>query len=330
MRAQRVRVTASGSFHRHLSSIRESVEILTACGADVLSPADPRVVDKFGEFLFVASDLRRSIRGIQNRHLDAIRTSSFVRLECDDGYIGLSAAFETGYAVARDIPVVASHLPRDPLIQRHVTVAADPIEALHLTAHAIPQPNHRQLSLLLTPNETIEAAHGELERLELVAKAVRHTEIASIQGQIYRLRQLLMLPVYPKIYDRDLDAIRSLRFGWLQNQDGYIDASTAFKIGYAIALGVPVFSNCPPNDLTLRQYISNASSQRHALGKLQGLRRPRRDPNQLSLSLDPRETFNAAHLQLQKIYVDLVSPVSCEVDPIEERIDQLHQLLVCA
>ncbi len=334
MRATGMRVTLSGSFHRHLSSIQESVETLTAYGASVLSPADPRVVDRFGDFLFVASDIRRSIRGIQNRHLDSIRTSSLVRLECDDGHVGLSAAFETGYAVARGVPVIASFPPNDPLIRRHVIVVSQPIGALEIVAHMTPewrnQMSYTQPSLLVTPNRALQATHDEVEQLELVGRSKRSISDQLVDRHLQKIQASLTLPARTQGHGSDLDAIRSLRFVWLHQRHGSLDTSTVFKIGYATALGVPVFASCPPNDLTIRQYISIAATPRIALARLQGLRHIKQDPNQLSLHLDQPEALTAIHLQLEEIYVDLASSRPSENDPIEGHIESVRQLLVSA
>jgi len=80
--------TVSGSFHRHLTAIYTAVGELREAGVDVLSPADPRVVDHIGEFLFVASDRLRSIHLVQDRHLECIANSSFLWLVAPDGYVG--------------------------------------------------------------------------------------------------------------------------------------------------------------------------------------------------------------------------------------------------
>jgi hypothetical protein len=74
----RLKATVSGSFHRHMPAIYDAVGELRARNVTVLSPSDPRVVDNLGEFLFVASDKLRSIRLVQDRHLQAIRASDFL------------------------------------------------------------------------------------------------------------------------------------------------------------------------------------------------------------------------------------------------------------
>src|SRR6266581_2620203 len=109
----RMAATVSGSFHRHMSAISESVHALHDAGIRVLSPADPRIIDAIGAFLFVASDRHRSVRLVQDRHLAAICASNFLWLVCPDGYVGQSASMEMGFAVARGVPVFGLHLPSD-------------------------------------------------------------------------------------------------------------------------------------------------------------------------------------------------------------------------
>src|SRR5690242_9905312 len=81
-----LKATVSGSFHRHMDAISCAVWDLTDLGVKVLSPADPRVVDSFGDFIFVASDRVRSVRLVEDRHLQAIRASDFLWLVSPDGY----------------------------------------------------------------------------------------------------------------------------------------------------------------------------------------------------------------------------------------------------
>ena len=73
-----LKASVSGSFHRHMPAIYDAVGGLRALGVEVLSPSDPRVVDHLGEFLFVASDKLRSIKLVEDRHLEAIRASDFL------------------------------------------------------------------------------------------------------------------------------------------------------------------------------------------------------------------------------------------------------------
>lgn len=183
----------SGSFHRHLVEIQSAVAALTRAGAVVLSPCDPRVVDAIGEFLFVASDLRRSIRGIQNRHYEAIRHSDFLWLECSDGYIGTSAAAEVGFATALDIPVMATTPPDDLTMRQYVTVVADEAAAVRL-ARTNPRSPTSELGLLLDPAGTLAEAHSELDAIHTELSCGRHQEHDPAETHLHRLATLLDTP----------------------------------------------------------------------------------------------------------------------------------------
>src|SRR5580704_19244726 len=113
--------TVSGSFHRHMDAITGVVYELAALSVRVLSPADPRVVAHEGEFLFVASDPVRSVRLVQDRHLESIRAADFLWLICPDGYVGQSASMEVGFAAAAGVPIFATHAPSDLTLRQYVT-----------------------------------------------------------------------------------------------------------------------------------------------------------------------------------------------------------------
>lgn len=125
-----LRVAVSGSFHRHMQQITNAVQELVSQSVRVLSPADPRVVAHLGEFLFVASDRIRSVRLVQDRHLECIRAASFLWLVCPDGYVGQSASMEIGFAAAMRIPIFATHAPSDSTLREYVTIVATLSEAL--------------------------------------------------------------------------------------------------------------------------------------------------------------------------------------------------------
>jgi len=60
-----------------MTAIYQAVTELDDFGVSVLSPADPRVVEQIGEFVFVASDKVRSIKMVEDRHLECLRASDF-------------------------------------------------------------------------------------------------------------------------------------------------------------------------------------------------------------------------------------------------------------
>src|SRR5713226_8277433 len=130
------RATVSGSFRRAMRQVQEAVYALTDMGVHVLSPADPRIVDRLDSFLFVASDRLRSVRLVQQRHLFAISESDFRWLVAPDGYVGTRAASEVGYAVACGVPVLSTAVPMDVTLREFVTVVPDMKSALVRTEPA--------------------------------------------------------------------------------------------------------------------------------------------------------------------------------------------------
>ena len=155
-----LRATVSGSFHRHMGAISSAVYDLSARGIRVLSPADPRVVDAHGEFLFVASDRVRSVRLVQDRHLEAIRCADFLWLVCPDGYVGQSASMEIGFAAGAGVKIFSTHPPADLTLREYVSIVPSIDEAIRVieSQHRVARPE----GLLIDPHASLEKAHAVL------------------------------------------------------------------------------------------------------------------------------------------------------------------------
>jgi hypothetical protein len=159
-----ITAVVSGSFHRHMSAITSAVHELAALSVRVLSPADPRIVAAQGEFLFVASDRLRSVKLVQDRHLDCIRAADFLWLVCPDGYVGSSASLEIGAAITARVPIFATRAPHDLTLREYVTVVPTISEVVR-RAKASQRPR-RPEGILIDPHASIEAAHRILERID--------------------------------------------------------------------------------------------------------------------------------------------------------------------
>lgn len=188
-----MRAVVSGSFRRHLDRIQSAVDELTAAGVDVLSPADPRVVDEFGEFLFVASDRLRSIHAVQSRHLAAIRISDFVWLVDPEGYVGQSASMELGFAVACRTPIFTSSMPNDLTLRQYVRTASSLQECIRIVRQG--PPTKEQRPLLVDPIEGASQLHFAIDQLEqqLIAPPGRTNE-QELMDTFGRVHSLLDLP----------------------------------------------------------------------------------------------------------------------------------------
>jgi CTP:molybdopterin cytidylyltransferase MocA len=157
-----ITATVSGSFHRHLHAIYLAVNELTDRGVRVLSPADPRVVDSVADFLFVASDQVRSVRMVQDRHIECIRASSFLWLVAPDGYVGQSASMEIGFAVAHDVPIFCADRPSDLTLMQYVQQVRSSKEAIQACSSAT---RTKPTYFLIDPHAAVEKAQVNLDRI---------------------------------------------------------------------------------------------------------------------------------------------------------------------
>jgi hypothetical protein len=147
-----ITATVSGSFHRFMIEIERAVAALLQLGVRVVSPSDPRVVGSAGEFLFVASDRVRSIRLVQDRHLESIAASDFLWLVCPDGYVGQSASMELGFAVANNVPIFSTARPTDLTLRQYVRTVINLEMALLATRESrAPRPDR----FLIDPHRSI-------------------------------------------------------------------------------------------------------------------------------------------------------------------------------
>jgi nucleoside 2-deoxyribosyltransferase len=155
--------TVSGSFRKSMAEIQSAVFCLNDLGVQVLSPADPRVVDAFGPFLYVASDHLRNIRLVQQRHLSSIAASDLLWLVATDGYVGTSAAMEIGYAAALGVPVFSDTTPTDLTLRSWVTLVRSPKEALDRVERGVTKIAPQVQDVLVDPEGAVERAHSQLE-----------------------------------------------------------------------------------------------------------------------------------------------------------------------
>lgn len=196
-------VCISGSFRRHIDAIISVVQEFVELGACVLSPADPRVVGKSDEFLFVASDRVRSVRLVQDRHLQCIQASDFLWLVAPDGYVGTSATLEVGYAIAHSIPILAASLPADLTLRQYVSLVDGPRSAIDLAAKARSAREPKADRLLIDPHASVETVHRTLERIDrlFIAKPAEIDERAAQELDFLRQRiaDVIAVPAVPRI-----------------------------------------------------------------------------------------------------------------------------------
>jgi nucleoside 2-deoxyribosyltransferase len=116
-----IKVTLIGSFKRDQQKLTELFELLRE-RYTLLSPASIDWIDGSENFVRADKDKSLSIKEIENRHLDAIRNSDFVILHAPEGYVGLSGAFELGFANALGIPVISKEPLADAMLSQVIPV----------------------------------------------------------------------------------------------------------------------------------------------------------------------------------------------------------------
>ena len=163
-RTRMLKAAISGSFRRHMTAIYNAVESLTCIGVTVLSPCDARVVERVGDFLFVASDRLRSIKLVEDRHLAAIRAADFLWVVCPDGYTGQATCMEIGYARSVGVPIFAQSPLLDVTICEYVDVVATISEAVS-KAKLHPERERVDDHVLLDPEGAVGRSIKELESL---------------------------------------------------------------------------------------------------------------------------------------------------------------------
>jgi hypothetical protein len=191
-----LRATVSGSFHRHMSAITAAVYELASLSVRVLSPADPRVVAAQGEFLFVASDRVRSVRLVQDRHMDCIRASSFLWLVCPDGYVGVSAAMEINEAKNAGVPVFATRAPNESTVREYVSTVSSLTEAVS-KAKALARPARTE-GILIDPHASLQEAHAILERVDSLL--TRNNPLEDQASSVYSNLTNLQAKLGPRTY----------------------------------------------------------------------------------------------------------------------------------
>ena len=99
------RCVLSGSYHKDRDGLLRAYDELIAYGCQVLSPH--RLDFNVTETLFVRDKAEHETPAetIERHHLLSIKQSDFMWLHAPNGYVGLSAAMEIGYAVAHNIPI---------------------------------------------------------------------------------------------------------------------------------------------------------------------------------------------------------------------------------
>jgi NTP pyrophosphatase (non-canonical NTP hydrolase) len=199
-----VEVAISGTYRKDNQGLMRDFEELQDIGCKILSPVSARVVSEADGFVFMAGESLELPEQIELRHLRAIQESQFVWLHAPDGYVGLSAALEVGFAKAIGIPVYSRAAPTDTILASFVTKVESPRDVIikKLASGAIPNPAVQAFQkyykrAALQRGYANESARDTLllmvEEVGELARAIRKREKITRHGSTIRENEALEL-----------------------------------------------------------------------------------------------------------------------------------------
>ncbi len=150
-----VNVTVSGSFRRYDDELNQTILAMRAYGLNVLSPNSGSVESIDKGFAYLHGDPSRDKRWTEDRHLEGIRESDFLWILNRDGYLGVSTAFEMGFARASGVPIyAAASLQHEP-----IGSYAEPLQRWREAAKVVTATRRRSLTgapILISPHQAVQ------------------------------------------------------------------------------------------------------------------------------------------------------------------------------
>jgi NTP pyrophosphatase (non-canonical NTP hydrolase) len=225
-------VVLTGSYRRDIEGLRRIHEELSDLGCTVLSPTEINPAHELDGFVYMKGEETELPQQIELRHLDAIQRSTFVWLHAPDGYVGVSASLEVGFAHAQGIPVYSTTSPSESSLQAFVHKVDSVVQVITMArSHQlpVPTPNLRafqryykrvaaergyeresaQNCLLLMVEEVGELAHAIRSREKLARHGGRKgvdeaRELADVMIYVVHMANLLGLDIASAVKDKEM------------------------------------------------------------------------------------------------------------------------------
>lgn len=132
MNDQALKTVISGSYRRHLQELYILKTCLEDIGINVLSPVGSFALNPSEEFVLLDADPIHDRRTLQDGVFAKIRTSSFLVLANFEGYIGIAASLEIGYALSYGLQILTVEPVRDPNVNAYSRLLTDAFPNLQL------------------------------------------------------------------------------------------------------------------------------------------------------------------------------------------------------
>jgi NTP pyrophosphatase (non-canonical NTP hydrolase) len=119
-------VVICGSFRKDTQGLSKLHEQFLDLHYSILSPLNVDIRREEDGFVYMRGEETETPETLERRHLDAIEQADFVWLHAPDGYVGLSASVEIGYATAVGTPIFSVVPPQDPMLKTLVRIIDRP------------------------------------------------------------------------------------------------------------------------------------------------------------------------------------------------------------
>lgn len=126
-----VRAVLSGSFSKDREGLQRAYDELVTCGCQVLSP---HRLDFDDDVVFIRDRAEQgmSAESLERHHLVSIKQADFLWVHAPEGSVGVSTAFEIGYAMASKIPIFSNQEVAEPNLTPFVQPVASVYAALSI------------------------------------------------------------------------------------------------------------------------------------------------------------------------------------------------------
>jgi NTP pyrophosphatase (non-canonical NTP hydrolase) len=116
--------------------------------------------------------------------------------------------------------------------------------------------------------EALKATYEEL--LDLGCSVLSPSSVnavSEIDGFVYMKGEETQAP--GQIESRHLDAIQRAQFIWLHAPEGYVGPTAALEVGFAHAIGVPVYASHPVDDRVISSFVDVVTAPSSAIALLE-------------------------------------------------------------
>ena len=111
------KVVIVGSYRKFYKEVVKKIEEFEDEGINVLMPAKSTIINYGDEFIKFEGDQNIPIKLIEMNFLESVKKADFIYVVNPNGYVGVSAAFEMGFAYSIGKPIYCMEKPADVMMR---------------------------------------------------------------------------------------------------------------------------------------------------------------------------------------------------------------------